>query len=115
MAPVIIAAAALLALAKSSLASPLHSRRPCIDFQLPVAVEATQSVLDVPRVDNNIDAVKFIWNLETWSSPNLTERVKGEVQVKQTFLIGARLCVPEHGHKKNTLHIATHGGGFAKS
>lgn len=107
--------AALLTFAASSLAAPSHTQRPCTDIQIPVAVNAVNQKWDAPRVDNDIDAVAFVQDIETWSSPNITQRLEGNIQVKKTLSISARLCVPEKGKKKNTLQIATHGGGFSKS
>ncbi|KAL2835380.1 Alpha/Beta hydrolase protein [Aspergillus pseudoustus] len=107
---------ALLALSISAEAAPAHRSRSCVFFDLPVTVSANNSIYDTPRVDNNIDAVDWIWNLESWTSPNITDRNKGVKKVEDTFTINAQLCVPtESAEKMGTLQIATHGFAFDKT
>lgn len=55
-------------------ASPSLPPRPCVDFQTPVAVNTTNQKWKNLRADSNADAVEFLLDLETWSSPNLTQR-----------------------------------------
>jgi hypothetical protein len=100
-----------LALAHHTLAS---NGRSCTDFTVPVEVHANNTVYDIPRVDNNIDAVDFIRNIVVWSAPNSTSRIRGPRPVNQKFNISARLCVPLHGAKAGILQVATHGFGFDK-
>ena len=107
-------AALLLGFAPLSIASSSHNRGSCIDFKVPVAVKANNSIYNIPHVNNNIDAVDLVWNIDTWSSPNASTRVIRPRPVQQTFSISARLCVPAHGTKANILQIATHGLGFDK-
>jgi hypothetical protein len=115
MASVIAATLSFLALAGSSVAIPsLNTERPCINFTIPVAVDAKNNKWNVPRVDQAIDAADFTLQFERWSAPNLTERLEGLRHVQQNFSISATLCVPEDGKKKDILHIASHGGGFNK-
>ncbi|KAK3711998.1 hypothetical protein LTR37_009310 [Vermiconidia calcicola] len=90
------------------------NQRPCINLTLPVSVTAQNAVYDVVHVDNNIDAAAFAVDSDTYSSPNSTERIIKAVPIKDTFNISAQLCVPSHGLKKESLQIATHGGGFDK-
>jgi hypothetical protein len=66
-------------------------------------------------VNNTLEIVNFVLSIETWNAPNVTSKNMGDVHVQQTFSISARLCVPENGTKKDTLQIATHGGGFSKT
>lgn len=117
--PLLATTSFLLALTKLSTAlpSPASSSlppRPCVDFQTPVAVNTTNQKWKNLRADSNADAVEFLLDLETWSSPNLTQRNLEDIQVQQTFSISTRLCVPGIGKKKDILQIATHGVGFSK-
>ncbi|KAL4908487.1 hypothetical protein BDW74DRAFT_175171 [Aspergillus multicolor] len=112
---------ALSLLSRSSLAAPAPATnttrgRSCIDLTLSLPINATNSIYDIPRVDSNIDAVYYVWDLDTWSSPNATERITGTKVVEQTFNISAQLCVPirPNAGKKDILQIATHGFGFDK-
>lgn len=90
------------------------SSRDCtmFDLQIPATVEV--SIYDIPRVDSNIDAIDFVWELQRWTAPNITDRIKGAETVHDTFTINAQLCTPKHS-KGSTLHIATHGPWFDKT
>ncbi|KAL4799712.1 Alpha/Beta hydrolase protein [Aspergillus venezuelensis] len=88
--------------------------RPCKDLTLSLPITATNSLYDIPRVDNTIDAVDFVWNLDTWSSPKPADRIRGDIHINETFTISAMLCVPEDSEKRGILQIATHGFGFDK-
>jgi len=123
MVPTLLTTLFLLVLARSSTATPTPpspaspaspAQRPCVDFQIPVAVDTINQKWETVQVYNNADVVEFLLGLETWSSPNLTERNNGDVTIQQTFSISARLCVPTNGTKKDILQIATHGVGFSK-
>jgi hypothetical protein len=107
----LILIASLVALARSCGA---HNQRPCIDFKVPVEVQANNSIYNVPRVDSLVDAVDLIWNLAEWAAPNATSRITAPRPVDQTFSISARLCVPNGGAKVSILQVATHGLGFDK-
>ncbi|KAK4148416.1 hypothetical protein C8A00DRAFT_39018 [Chaetomidium leptoderma] len=67
-----------------------------------------------PRVDSNIDAVEWVTEMTTWSSPNMTERIIGNITIEDTFKISGQLCVPPRGARSDVLQIATHGVGFDK-
>jgi hypothetical protein len=114
MAPAVAFTLFLLALSSSSTALSLQARRPCIDFQISVAVDTINQKFEAPRVNDNVDVVNLVLSLEAWNAPNVTEKNKGDIHVQQTFSISARLCVPDSGNKKDILQIATHGGGFSK-
>ncbi|KAL2825347.1 Alpha/beta hydrolase family-domain-containing protein [Aspergillus cavernicola] len=104
-------------LSKSSNAAPSHVHRSCIDLDLSVPVTANNSIYDVPRVDNNIDAVDLIWDLDRWTAPATADRITAMKTVQQTFTISVQLCVPDDyddSEKANILQIATHGFGFDK-
>jgi hypothetical protein len=109
MAAVVLAIIAVLA--HKSKANPTRPGRECMQLTVPVAVNTTNSIYDVPRVDSNIDAVDFIWDTTTWSHQS-RNRAVGEYQVHETFNIHAQLCVPSQGAKKDILQIATHGVAF---
>lgn len=87
----------------------------CIQMEVPLLINATNYVYDLPRIDNNVDAVDYIWDLTTWSHGDTsTMRVTGVNPVNATFTISAQLCVPRYGEKSDILQIATHGIGFDK-
>ncbi|KAL3481696.1 hypothetical protein BJX99DRAFT_243412 [Aspergillus californicus] len=88
--------------------------RPCINLDLSIAVTANTSIYDIPQVNNNIDAVDFIWDIERWTAPTPEDRVTGVRTVDETFSISAQLCVPQNSEKRGILQIATHGFGFEK-
>ncbi|KAJ0423530.1 Alpha/Beta hydrolase protein [Aspergillus carlsbadensis] len=119
MASLIPFATALLALSNTASAAPSNNAsrgRSCVTFDIAVPVSAENSIYDTPRVDNNIDAVDWIWDLETWTSPNITERIKGVKEIEDTFSINAQLCIPKdkNAAKSGILQIATHGFAFDK-
>ena len=86
----------------------------CVEFMLPVAVTAQNADYGILPVNDNIDAVQFAVDSDTWSAPPPIERIIRNITVDDTFQISAYLCVPEHGNKKNYLQIATHGLIFDK-
>ncbi|KAL4950988.1 Alpha/beta hydrolase family-domain-containing protein [Aspergillus filifer] len=94
--------------------TPTLRTRPCKDLTLSLSITATNSLYDIPRVENTIDAVDLVWNLDTWTSPSSADRIKGDFPINQTFTISAQLCVPKDSKKKGILQIATHGLGFDK-
>ena len=79
-----------------------------------MSVDTTTTKWLQPRVDSNIDAVDWVNYMTTWTSPNLTERMLGDITVKQTFKINGQLCVPPKGAKSEILQLATPGVGFDK-
>ncbi|KAL4733972.1 Alpha/beta hydrolase family-domain-containing protein [Aspergillus similis] len=91
-----------------------NASRPCVDMLLSLPITANNSIYDIPRVDSSIDAVNYVWDLDHWSAPNSTERVRGARPVHETFAISAQLCVPRASNKAGILQIATHGFGFDK-
>ncbi|KAL4998452.1 Alpha/beta hydrolase family-domain-containing protein [Aspergillus recurvatus] len=110
---------ALCVLSQSSQAAPAppaHSNtsRPCVDLHLSLPITANNSIYDIARVDSNIDAVDYVWDLDRWSAPNSTERIRGVRPVHETFALSAQLCVPRDSNKADILQIATHGLGFDK-
>ncbi|KAL2166304.1 hypothetical protein VTG60DRAFT_2963 [Thermothelomyces hinnuleus] len=116
MASYIMIAALLVASAfREGRASPTTTEpRPCIQLEIPVGIDTTATKWLQLRVDSNIDAVDWVADLTTRTSPNLTERMIGEVRIKDTFKIPDQLCVPPRGTKWDILQIATHGIGFDK-
>ena len=107
----------LLALAGAAAANPrrdLQSGKKCIDFKVPVTIKADSVIWDVPRVNNDIDVVDFVWALSEVSAPPIMDRVKGMKPVHGTFSISAHLCVPNKG-RGNILQIATHGGNVGST
>jgi hypothetical protein len=104
---------AILAVEEGS-ATRTNTARQCVQLEVPVKVSTTATRWLQPRVDNNIDAVEWVSEMTTWSSPNTTERIIGEVIINDTFKIRGQLCVPSRGNRSDVLQIATHGVGFDK-
>ncbi|KIW48442.1 uncharacterized protein PV06_01024 [Exophiala oligosperma] len=86
----------------------------CAQFTVPVAVSSEIYYMDTsPRVDNNIECGDYVVDADTWTSPNVTERVTSVGQLNETFSINAQLCVPaKNAGKENILQVVTHGVGF---
>lgn len=117
MASLIVIGVILLVHAKRSLAAPAPTgsfSKECVRLEIALPINATNYYFNYPRVDNNIDAVDWVWNLTTWSHGNTTEHITGVNPVNATFTIDAQLCIPPHGEKSDILQIASHGIGFDK-
>ena len=121
----LVTAAVLLILSRSAnhvlahpSASSASTSRICADIIIPVTVaNATNSVFQVPHVNNDIDAVTLALDIDRWSAPNITQRtIRNFDIVNETFDISAQLCTPKVkvGDKAQTLQIATHGFHFDK-
>ncbi|KAK4552139.1 hypothetical protein LTR86_010675 [Recurvomyces mirabilis] len=98
--------------AKASAIPYRAPRQPCTTFNVQVPITARQHLYDVVPVNNNIDAIHFAQDIDTWDSPSMVERITQNITISRTYDIHAQLCVPADGKKKNLLQIATHGGGF---
>lgn len=111
-----LASVALMMCTRSSAApapaAPLSKQ--CVQLEVPLLITANNSRFDLPRVDSNIDAVDWVWDLTTWSHMSETGRVTGVIPINDTFTISAQLCIPQQGAKADILQIATHGVGFDK-
>jgi hypothetical protein len=99
---------------KKGRATPTTNSRSCVQLEVPVSVDTTAIKWLQPRVDSNVDAVEWVTDMTTWTSPNITERMIGTIIVKDTFKINGQLCVPSKGAKSDILQLATHGVGFDK-
>ncbi|KAK3678470.1 hypothetical protein LTR78_001767 [Recurvomyces mirabilis] len=98
--------------AKASAIPYRAPRQPCTTFNVQVPITARQHLYDVVPVNNNIDAIHFAQDIDTWDSPSMVERITQNITISRTYDIHAQLCVSADGKKKNLLQIATHGGGF---
>ncbi|KAK5720526.1 hypothetical protein LTR17_014927 [Elasticomyces elasticus] len=93
-----------------ALAAPTNNSAPqCHDFMLDVPVVATTYVLDILRVNNNIDAVNYALDIDGRTSKNATERVLGTTTISDTFTVKATFCTPSVANDKHILQILTHG------
>ncbi|CAM1509813.1 Fc.00g001480.m01.CDS01 [Cosmosporella sp. VM-42] len=72
-------------------AATYGATKSCIELQVPIQVSATNPHYASQRVDSNIDAMNWLWDTYTWSHPNLTTRITGEIYVHEKFNISARL------------------------
>ncbi|KIW54240.1 hypothetical protein PV05_06610 [Exophiala xenobiotica] len=96
--------------------TPTHPGATCATFTVPVSVSLNNSIFSGPRVDNNIDAVNFVWDADAWDHPAGPARIVGSVLVQEIYNVEAQLCVPlaSAGNKREILQVATHGGVFDK-
>ncbi|PGH13488.1 hypothetical protein AJ79_03618 [Helicocarpus griseus UAMH5409] len=90
-----------------------HSERAhgfCKQLDIPVSATSDSAIYDIPRVNNDIDAISWaIWS-DTWSRVKGPQTVVKNTTTSGTFNIHAQLCVPKASdQKKNILQIATHG------
>ena len=93
-----------------------HESADCLQAIIPVRVTAQNAVYNVSSVDNNVQAVDFIQELDTWSSPSGIQRVIRNFTVNDTYPISAQLCHPRQAsNRSRVLQIATHGIAFDKT
>lgn len=97
---------------KRARATPVHQDSPCTSFTLPVSITAHQHIYDAVKVDNNLDAVHFAQDTDTWDDPSPVERVIKNITISREYDIHTTLCIPEHGAKRHFLQLATHGSAF---
>lgn len=114
----LIAIAAIVLLVKHAKATPFPNQpshhpsdRSCAEFMLPVKVTAHSAIYDVPQVNNNIEAVAYAVQRDTWS--NHFQVIKNTT-ISGTYDISVQLCIPPEGSKKDHLQVATHGLVFDK-
>ena len=100
---------------KAALAPHPTKDRNCFDLTLHVSATEQNAEYDIVHVNNNINAVAFAVDIDTWTSPGGLERVIKNITVSDTFIINAQLCVPTNGNKRKSLQIATHGSVFDSS
>lgn len=113
---IVVGAILLLNRAKRTLAAPTTAGflKECVQLDIPLPINATNYHYAYPRVDSNIDAVDWVWNLTTWSHGASEDHMTGVIPINDTFIISAQLCIPAQGAKSNILQLATHGIGFDK-
>lgn len=111
----VLAAASLVKKGKATPTGPPGpDGRPCVQLEVPVTVNTKATHWLQNKVDSTVDAVDWVDDMTTWSSPNTTSRVLGQITVKETFKISGQLCVPAKGSRSDILQLATHGIGFDK-
>lgn len=85
----------------------------CVQFTVPVLVNATNNNYSMPRVDSNIDAVQWSLNISVYDALTPAERDMGPVPINRKFDISAQLCVPgTETVKSDILQIAVHGNAW---
>lgn len=89
-----------------------RSNQPCTSFNVPVPITAHNHPYDIVHVNNNIDAVYFAQDLDTWDNPSFAERIVKNITISKTYDIYVQLCVPPNGSKKSRLQLATQGVAF---
>lgn len=110
----LVVATLAVGLSQATPAKRTTDTNPCIELEVPVDVRNNAIHWLQPRVDSTIDAVDWVADMTTWTSPNVTQRIQGQVNINATYKIRGKLCVPENNAKANILQIATHGVGFDK-
>ncbi|KAK7432913.1 hypothetical protein QQZ08_000384 [Neonectria magnoliae] len=104
----------VLLLAPVSAAPASKPAKQCIQLDVPVEVSATNFQYETSRIDSNIDATGWLWDMYTWSHPTGEAIITGTIEVHEEFTIGAQLCVPHGSNKSSILQIASHGLAFDK-
>jgi len=67
-------------------------------------------LLDIPRVDNNINATAWAIHFDTWSNKPMPEPVLENTTISGTHNIHGQICTPKTGG--DVLQIATHGAYY---
>lgn len=112
----ILVIALLLVFPRSS-ASSIHSSKRangfCKQLDIPVFASSDSAIYDVPRVDNDLEAVAWEIYSDTWSTPAGNQRVIKNTTTSCTFNIHAQLCIPKSSKEgQGILQIATHGAHY---
>lgn len=85
----------------------------CVQFELSIPVVATNQRYNIPRVDNDIDAVQWALDFSIWN-----RTFGGAIEpltVAKTYNISTELCIPtKKTEKSNILQIAVHSNGWDK-
>ncbi|KAK7419606.1 hypothetical protein QQX98_003197 [Neonectria punicea] len=104
----------VLLLAPVSAAPASKPTKRCIQLDVPVEVSATNYQYKTSRIDSNIDATGWLWDMYTWSHPTGEAIITDTIEVHEEFTIRAQLCVPPRSNKSSILQIASHGLAFDK-
>ena len=102
---------AWLALASTAAASAINARN-CLQLEVPVSVAVNNYKILQPKIYSDSGMAEWLWDVTSWSGPNLTERLIGIDPIDEIFNVHAQLCVPPQGKRAGILQLATHGGGF---
>ena len=100
---------ALLVLHRTS-ASPIHATRPhgtCKQLDIAISASAPGAVYNLPRIDNDIQAIAWAREQETWSAPSALQLIQQNITISDTYKIHAQICSPSTGGE--ILQIASHG------
>ena len=85
----------------------------CVQLELPIHVVATNERYNIPRVDNDIDAVQWALDFSVWN-----QTFGGTIEplnITKTYNISVELCIPtKKTDKSDILQIAVHGNGWDK-
>ncbi|EHK18069.1 uncharacterized protein TRIVIDRAFT_44656 [Trichoderma virens Gv29-8] len=105
---------ALLILPGISVSASACLERPhgyCKQLDIPVPITANTAIYDIPRVDNDIEAVAWAIYDATRTTIHGPKNIIKNTTTSETFNIHAQLCIPKSNKngKHNTLQIATHG------
>ncbi|KAJ4397153.1 hypothetical protein N0V93_001377 [Gnomoniopsis smithogilvyi] len=91
----------------------LTAARNCQELNLSVPLTATNTILNLPSLGNNIAVTDFILNL-TETGRNLAQELStGSSQISGTYHVGATLCTPPD--PSTTLQVLSHGIGFTRT
>ncbi|KAK4070661.1 hypothetical protein Trihar35433_5128 [Trichoderma harzianum] len=83
----------------------------CKQLDIPLPITADTAIFDIPRVDNDIEAVSWAIYDATRTTIHGPGNIIKNTTTSETFNIHAQLCVPKStkNGKHNILQIATHG------
>ena len=94
-------------------AAVVAATKQCVQLELPIPVVATNERYNIPRVDNDIDAVQWALDFSVWN-----QTFGGTIEplnIIKTYNISAGLCIPtKKTEKSDILQIAVHGNAWDK-
>ena len=87
----------------------------CMNFTIPVQIDARTGVFNIPTLKGNLDATTFAQNLTRIGGNFTNEALIGYKSNKGRYHISAKFCTPDNDKSKNpTVQVLTHGIGFDK-
>lgn len=92
----------------------------CVNFFVPVSIEAPQYKPLFPPFMNQYEATESLIQSTGRTAPNATSAISGPETLKETFKISVQYCYPSgkgygNGKSSDTVLLLTHGLGFDKS
>lgn len=83
----------------------------CIDFDVPMSLEAPSLEPAFPPFKSHYDSVAFLQSLSSRTSQDGPSPYKGQIKIDVDVTIAAQFCYPP-GKSPSTVQILSHGLGF---